>query len=132
MAVDEPPPILLHRRDVKVAEAPAERDEVPIVQVLFSKQQHLMIEPRFVNRRETLIVQGPQIDVTYLRAESSAAGNDGDVGAHGLWLMAQGSGLRAQGLGLRTAFAKHGHGHVRHLLPAAAHISELPSPTFTC
>src|SRR5213593_1303133 len=29
------------------------------------------------------------------------------------------SGLMAYGSGLRTALAKHGHRHVRHLLPAA-------------
>ena len=69
MSVDEPPPGLLHRRLVEVAEAAAERDEILVGQLLIPEEQHLMVEPRPMDRGEGLGVERAQIDALDLRAE---------------------------------------------------------------
>ena len=57
MTLDEAPPGLLHRRLIEVAEAAAERDQVGVGQLLIPEEQHLMIEPRPMNRGEQLVVE---------------------------------------------------------------------------
>src|SRR6185295_18360598 len=57
---------------VEIAEAAAERDQIGVGQVLIPEQQHLMVEPRTMDRRERLVVDRAQVDVVYGCAEHGA------------------------------------------------------------
>ena len=72
MPLDEPPPGLLDRRLVEIAEAPAERHQIVVAQHLIPKEQHLMIEPRLMDRGKAVGVERAQVDALHLGAERGA------------------------------------------------------------
>ena len=74
MPLDEPPPGLLHGRLVEVAEAAAEGHQIVVGQRLIPEEQHLMVEPRPMDRREGVGVERAQIDALHLRPERGARG----------------------------------------------------------
>ena len=77
MPLDEPPPGLLHRRLVEVAEAAAEGHQILVGQPLIPEEQHLVIEPRLMDRREGVGVERAQIDALNRRPDDGARGDCG-------------------------------------------------------
>src|SRR5712692_3477501 len=84
MTFDEALPVLLDGCMVQFAEAPTERDEILVGKALAREQQHLMIEPRRVNRSEDRVVDGAHIDPADLGAERGASRDHRDAANRGL------------------------------------------------
>src|SRR2546421_2090027 len=69
MSFDEPPPGLLHRCFVEVAEAAADGDEIVIGQLEIAEEQDLMVEPRLMDLSDRLVIERAQIDADHLCPE---------------------------------------------------------------
>lgn len=69
---DEALPVLLHRRNIEVAETTAERDQVIVGQGLIAKQQYLMVNPSLMKCREHRGVDPAQVDAAHFRADAAA------------------------------------------------------------
>ena len=82
MALDEPLPVLLHRREIEPAEPPAERDQLFIRQLLPAEQQHGMPEPGAVNAVERQVVNAPKINAVNLGAERRVRDDNFDMPVH--------------------------------------------------
>src|SRR5436309_2696828 len=67
---------LLDRRMIELTKATAEGDQISVGQLLISKQQHLMIEPRTINRFKLIIVNFSNIDAVNLSAQRLARWDD--------------------------------------------------------
>ena len=72
MPVDEASPVLLDRREIQLAEPPAERDHVIVAQCLSAEQQHQMIQPGAMNRGKFAVANATQIDPADLCAKRGA------------------------------------------------------------
>jgi hypothetical protein len=85
MAFDRSPSVLLHGRQIQIAEAAAECDQVAIAQLRMPHEQHLMVEPGTVDRVECRGVDGTQVDAADLGADAPADLPDvqGDSGLGG-------------------------------------------------
>jgi hypothetical protein len=59
---------------VEVAEAAAEGHQILVGQLLIPEEQHLIIEPRPMDRRERLVVERTQIDALDVRPEDGVRG----------------------------------------------------------
>ena len=75
MPLDEPLPGLLHGRLVEVAEAAAEGHQILVGQLLIPEEQHLIVEPRPMDRREGFGVERAQIDALHRRPEDGVRGS---------------------------------------------------------
>src|SRR5580692_7782964 len=73
---DEPAPRLLNRSEIELAESAAEGDQLRIRELLAAKQQHEMIQPCTVDRRECLICQPAQIHAADFGPEPTAGRED--------------------------------------------------------
>ncbi len=72
MPLDKPLPGLLDGRLVEVAEVAAERDEILVGQRLTADEQHVIVEPRAMDRRKGPGVDSAQIDTLHLRPQCGA------------------------------------------------------------
>ena len=85
VAFDEPPAVLLHGRLVEIAEAAAECDQIVVAQLLIANEQHLMVEPRAMDRREAAVVERAQVDAGDFGAERGACWETVESMAHLGW-----------------------------------------------
>jgi hypothetical protein len=72
MAGDEALAVLLHRREVEIAEAAAEGDEVGVGETLAAEEQDGMGEPGGVERGESGIVEIAEVDPGHFHPEAGA------------------------------------------------------------
>ena len=75
MPLDEPLPGFLHGRFVEAAEPAAEGHQILVGQLLIPEEQHLIIEPRAMDRREGSGVERAQIDTLDRRPEDGLRGS---------------------------------------------------------
>src|SRR5690348_7252884 len=79
MTLDEPSAGLLYRRQIQLAEAPAEGDQLIVAQILTSKQEHQVIQPSLMDRPEGVVVDIAKIDADHLGGQSAACRNGADL-----------------------------------------------------
>ena len=72
MAVDEALAVFLHWREVEIAEAAAEGDEVGVGESLAAEEQDRVIEPGGVERGEGGIVEIAEVDPGHFGPEAGA------------------------------------------------------------
>ena len=79
MTLDKPSAGLLYRRQIQLAETPAEGDKLIVAQILTTKQEHQVFQPSLMDRPENIVVDIAKIDADDLGGEGAAGRNGADT-----------------------------------------------------